>query len=251
MSKLFDLSGKVALVTGASSGLGTHFAKCLGKAGASLVLAARRADRLESLQAELVQQNVTAKTVELDVQSSESISAALATAGPLDVVVNNAGISIVKPALEMPDKDWDAVVDTNLRGAWLIAQGAAKRWVADKRPGSIVNIASILGLRTIGQVAPYNASKAGLIHLTRALAMEWARYHIRVNAICPGYIETEMNSAFWKTPGGQKLIERIPQRRIGQPEHLDGALLLLASEAGTFMTGSVLTVDGGHTVNSL
>jgi NAD(P)-dependent dehydrogenase (short-subunit alcohol dehydrogenase family) len=251
MSKLFDLSGKVALVTGASSGLGTHFAKCLGKAGASLVLAARRADRLESLQAELVQQNVTAKTVELDVRSSESISAALATAGPLDVVVNNAGISIVKPALEMPDKDWDAVVDTNLRGAWLIAQGAAKRWVADKRPGSIVNIASILGLRTIGQVAPYNASKAGLIHLTRALAMEWARYHIRVNAICPGYIETEMNSAFWKTPGGQKLIERIPQRRIGQPEHLDGALLLLASEAGTFMTGSVLTVDGGHTVNSL
>lgn len=251
MSKLFDLSGKVALVTGASSGLGVHFAKCLGKAGASLVLAARRADRLESLQAELVRQNVTAKTVELDVQSSESISAALATAGPLDVVVNNAGISIVKPALEMPDKDWDAVVDTNLRGAWLIAQGAAKRWVAEKRPGSIVNIASILGLRTIGQVAPYNASKAGLIHLTRALAMEWARYHIRVNAICPGYIETEMNSAFWKTPGGQKLIERIPQRRIGQPEHLDGALLLLASEAGTFMTGSVLTVDGGHTVNSL
>lgn len=251
MSKLFDLSGKVALVTGASSGLGAHFAKCLGAAGASLVLAARRADRLESLQAELVRQNVTAKTVELDVQSSESISSALATAGPLDVVVNNAGISIVKPALEMPDKDWDAVVDTNLRGAWLIAQGAAKRWVAEKRPGSIVNIASILGLRTIGQVAPYNASKAGLIHLTRALAMEWARYHIRVNAICPGYIETEMNSAFWKTPGGQKLIERIPQRRIGQPEHLDGALLLLASEAGTFMTGSVLTVDGGHTVNSL
>ncbi|MBS0224235.1 MAG: glucose 1-dehydrogenase [Proteobacteria bacterium] len=251
MSKLFDLSGKVALVTGASSGLGAHFAKCLGEAGASLVLAARRADRLESLQAELAQQNVTAKTVELDVQSSESISSALEAAGPLDIVVNNAGISIVKPALEMPEKDWDAVVDTNLRGAWLIAQGAARRWVEEKRSGSIVNIASILGLRTIGQVAPYNASKAGLIHLTRALAMEWARHHIRVNAICPGYIETEMNSAFWKTPGGQKLIERIPQRRIGQPQHLDGALLLLASEAGTFMTGSVLTVDGGHTVNSL
>lgn len=251
MSKLFDLSGKVALVTGASSGLGAHFAKCLGEAGASLVLAARRADRLESLQAELAQQNVTARTVELDVQSSESISAALEAAGPLDIVVNNAGISIVKPALEMPEKDWDAVVDTNLRGAWLVAQGVAKRWVTEKRSGSIVNIASILGLRTIGQVAPYNASKAGLIHLTRALAMEWARYHIRINAICPGYIETEMNSAFWKTPGGQKLIERIPQRRIGQPQHLDGALLLLASEAGTFMTGSVLTVDGGHTVNSL
>jgi NAD(P)-dependent dehydrogenase (short-subunit alcohol dehydrogenase family) len=251
MSKLFDLGGKVALVTGASSGLGAHFAKCLAEAGASVVLAARRADRLQSLQAELARKNVTSKAVELDVQSSDSIAAALEAAGPLDVVVNNAGISIVKPALEMPEKDWDAVVDTNLRGAWLVAQGAAKRWVAGKQPGCIVNIGSILGLRTIGQVAPYNASKAGLIHLTRALAMEWARYRIRVNAICPGYIETEMNSAFWKTPGGQKLIERIPQRRIGQPGHLDGALLLLASEAGTFMTGSVITVDGGHTVSSL
>src|SRR5471030_2448157 len=251
MSKLFDLSGKVALVTGASSGLGAHFAKCLGEAGASVVLAARRADRLESLQAELGAKNIKAAAVDLDVQSAESIAAALEAAGPLDIVVNNAGISIVKTALDMPDKDWDAVVDTNLRGAWLVAQGAAKRWVADKRPGGIVNIASILGLRTIGQVAPYNASKAGLIHLTRALAMEWARYRIRVNAICPGYIETEMNSAFWKTPGGQKLIDRIPQRRIGQPEHLDGALLLLASDAGDFMTGSVITVDGGHVVSSL
>jgi NAD(P)-dependent dehydrogenase (short-subunit alcohol dehydrogenase family) len=251
MSKLFDLSGKVALITGASSGLGAHFAKCLGKAGASVVLAARRADRLQALQAELARHDVKATAVDLDVQSSSSIAAALEACGPLDILVNNAGISIVKPALQMPEKDWDAVVDTNLRGAWLTAQGAAQRWVAEDRAGSIVNIASILGLRTIGQVAPYNASKAGLIHLTRALAMEWARHRIRVNAICPGYIETEMNSAFWKTPGGKKLIERIPQRRIGQPEHLDGALLLLASEAGTFMTGSVLTVDGGHTVNSL
>ena len=193
MSKLFDLSGKVALITGASSGLGVHFAHCLGAAGASIVLAARRADRLASLQAELTRKGVTARAVDLDVQSGKSIAAALDAAGPLDVVINNAGISIVKPALDMPEDDWDAVVDTNLRGAWLVAQGAARRWVADKRPGSIVNIASILGLRTIGQVAPYNASKAGLIHLTRALAMEWARHDIRVNAICPGYIETEMN----------------------------------------------------------
>jgi NAD(P)-dependent dehydrogenase (short-subunit alcohol dehydrogenase family) len=251
MSKRFDLSGKVALITGASSGLGSHFAHCLGEAGASIVIAARRADRLQSLQAELAQKGVTAKAVDLDVQSADSVAAALEAAGRLDIVVNNAGISIVKPALDMPEKDWDAVVDTNLRGAWLVAQGAARRWAAEKRPGSIVNIASILGLRTIGQVAPYNASKAGLIHLTQALAMEWARYKIRVNAICPGYIETEMNSAFWKTPGGQKLIDRIPQRRIGQPEHLDGALLLLASEAGDFMTGSVITVDGGHMVSSL
>ena len=251
MSKLFDLSGKVALVTGASSGLGAHFAHCLGAAGASVVLAARRADRLASLQVELGDRGVKATAVDLDVQSGASITAALEAAGPLDIVINNAGISIVKPALEMPEADWDSVVDTNLRGAWLVAQGAARRWVTDKRAGSIVNIASILGLRTIGQVAPYNASKAGLIHLTRALAMEWARHEIRVNAICPGYIETEMNGPFWKTPGGQRLIERIPQRRIGQPQHLDGALLLLAAEAGAFMTGSVVTVDGGHTVNSL
>jgi NAD(P)-dependent dehydrogenase (short-subunit alcohol dehydrogenase family) len=249
--KPFNLTGKTALVTGASSGLGSHFAKCLGKAGAAVVLAARRADRLQSLQAELAKASIEARAVELDVTSGDAVSAALDAAGSIDILVNNAGITIVKPALEMPEKDWDAVVDTNLRGAWLMAQGAAKRWVADKRPGVIVNIGSILGLRTIGQVAPYNASKAGLIHLTQVLAMEWARYRIRVNAICPGYIETEMNSDFWKTPGGQRLIERIPQRRIGQPEHLDGALLLLASDAGEFMTGSVVTVDGGHTVNSL
>ena len=249
--KPFNLTGKTALVTGASSGLGSHFAKCLGKAGAAVVLAARRADRLQSLQAELAKASIEARAVELDVTSGDAVAAALDAAGPIDILVNNAGITIVKPALEMPEKDWDAVVDTNLRGAWLMAQGAAKRWVGDKRPGVIVNIGSILGLRTIGQVAPYNASKAGLIHLTQVLAMEWARYRIRVNAICPGYIETEMNSDFWKTPGGQRLIERIPQRRIGQPEHLDGALLLLASDAGEFMTGSVVTVDGGHTVNSL
>ena len=249
--KPFDLSGKTALVTGASSGLGEHFARCLGAAGASVVLAARRAERLTALQAELAGKGIAASAVALDVTSADSIAAALEAAGPIDIVVNNAGISIVKPALDMREQDWDSVVNTNLRGAWLVAQGSAKRWVAAKKPGVIVNIASILGLRTIGQVAPYNASKAGLIHLTRALAMEWARYNIRINAICPGYIETEMNSAFWKTPGGQKLIDRIPQRRIGKPEHLDGALLLLASDAGEFMTGSVITVDGGHTVNSL
>ena len=255
MSKLFDLSGKAALVTGASSGLGAHFAHALGAAGAAVVVAARRADRLSSLQAELAKGGIKAAAVDLDVQSGASIAAAFDAGeqalGPIDIVVNNAGISIQKRALDMPEEDWDAVVDTNLRGAWLVAQTAARRWVEAKRGGSIVNIASILGLRTIGQVAPYNASNAGLIHLTKALAMEWARYQIRVNAICPGYIETEMNSAFWKTPPGQKLIDRIPQRRIGQPGNLDGALLLLASQAGEFMTGSVITVDGGHTVSSL
>jgi len=249
--KPFDLSGKTALITGASSGLGAHFAKSLGEAGAAVVLAARRADRLQSQQAALTKAKVKATCVALDVTSAESVAAALEAAGPIDILINNAGVVVVKSALEMTEADWDAVVDTNLRGAWLMAQGAAKRWVANKRPGSIINISSILGLRTIGQVAPYNASKAGLIHLTRVLAMEWARHQIRVNAICPGYIETDFNSAFWKTPAGQRLIERIPQRRVGQPEHLDGALLLLASDAGEFMTGSVITVDGGHTVSSL
>jgi NAD(P)-dependent dehydrogenase (short-subunit alcohol dehydrogenase family) len=255
MSKRFDLTGKVVLVTGASSGLGVHFARTLAAEGAAVAIAARRADRLASLQAELRASGARAVAVDLDVQSAESIKAAFdaveTALGPIDVAINNAGISIVKPALEMPIEDWDSVVATNLRGAWLVSQAAGKRWVAARRPGAIVNIASILGLRTIGQVAPYNASKAGLVHLTRVLAMEWARHDIRVNAICPGYIETEMNAAFWKTPGGQRLIERIPQRRIGKPEHLDGALLLLASAAGSFMTGSVITIDGGHTVNSL
>ncbi|WP_421998729.1 SDR family NAD(P)-dependent oxidoreductase [Reyranella sp.] len=255
MSKRFDLTGKVVLVTGASSGLGVHFARTLAEEGAAVAIAARRADRLAALKAELEAAGARVAAVELDVQSPESIAAAFDAVekalGPVDIVVNNAGISIVKPALDMPVEDWDAVVSTNLRGAWLVAQTAAKRWMAARRPGNIVNIASILGLRTIGQVAPYNASKAGLIHLTRALGMEWARHDIRVNAICPGYIETEMNSDFWKTPAGQRLIDRIPQRRIGKPENLDGALLLLASDAGSFMTGSVLTVDGGHTVNSL
>ena len=255
MSKIFDLAGKVALVTGASSGLGVHFARTLSANGAAVAVTARRRERLATLVAELQGAGGKAAAVAMDVMSGESIragyDAAEAALGPIDVVVNNAGISIVKPALEMPEADWDEVVNTNLRGAWLVAQTAAQRMVTAKRAGRIVNIASILGLRTIGQVAPYNAAKAGLLHLTRALAMEWARHGIQVNAISPGYIETEMNEAFWQTPAGKRLIDRVPQRRLGKPTHLDGALLLLASDAGAFMTGANIVVDGGHTVNSL
>lgn len=255
MSKIFDLSGKVALVTGASSGLGLHFARTLAAHGAGVVITARRRERLEALLGALRAGGSQAAAVAMDVMSGNSIRAAYesaeATLGPIDIVVNNAGISIVKPALDMPEADWDEVVSTNLRGAWLVAQTAAQHMVAAKRAGRIVNIASILGLRTIGQVAPYNAAKAGLLHLTRALAMEWARYGIQVNAISPGYIETEMNQAFWQTPAGKRLIERVPQRRLGKPAELDGALLLLASDAGAFMTGANIVVDGGHTVNSL
>jgi NAD(P)-dependent dehydrogenase (short-subunit alcohol dehydrogenase family) len=255
MSKLFDLAGKVALVTGASSGLGLHFARTLARNGAAVGVTARRRDRLDALVGELRDGGARATGVAMDVTSGPSIRTGYAEAeaalGPIDIVVNNAGISIVKPALEMPETDWDEVVNTNLRGAWLVAQTAAKAMVAAKRSGRIVNIASILGLRTIGQVAPYNAAKAGLLHLTRALAMEWARHGIQVNAISPGYIETEMNAAFWQTAAGKRLIERVPQRRLGKPAELDGALLLLTSDAGTFMTGANIVVDGGHTVNSL
>ena len=255
MSKIFDLAGKVALVTGASSGLGVHFARTLAANGAAVGVTARRRDRLDALVDELRGAGVKAAAVAMDVTSGASIrdgyAVAEAALGPIDIVINNAGISIVKPALEMPEADWDEVVNTNLRGAWLVAQTAAQVMVAARRPGRIINVASILGLRTIGQVAPYNAAKAGLLHLTRALAMEWARHGIQVNAISPGYIETEMNAAFWQTPAGQRLIERVPQRRLGKPAHLDGALLLLASDAGSFMTGTNIVVDGGHTVNSL
>ena len=255
MSKIFDLAGKVALVTGASSGLGVHFARTLSANGAAVAVTARRRERLTALVGELEGAGGKATAVAMDVMSGDSIRAGYdeveAALGSIDVVVNNAGISIVKPALEMPEASWDEVVNTNLRGAWLVAQTAAQRMVAAGRGGRIVNIASILGLRTIGQVAPYNAAKAGLLHLTRALAMEWARHGIQVNAISPGYIETEMNEAFWQTPAGKRLIDRVPQRRLGKPAHLDGALLLLASEAGAFMTGANIVVDGGHTVNSL
>jgi len=251
----YDLTGHVALITGASSGLGGHFARLLAAHGATVVAAARRADLLAALVADLHASGHRALAVPMDVTSGSSIAAAFAQAesevGSLDLIINNAGISITKPALEIEKSDWDAVVGTNLRGAWLVAQTAARRLVAARRPGRIVNIASIVGLRAIGQLAPYAAAKAGLIHLTRVLALEWARHDIQVNAIAPGYVETDINRDFWATPGGQRLIARIPQRRIGQPQDLDGALLLLSSDAGRFMTGSIVVVDGGHTVNTL
>ena len=255
MPDLFNLSARTALVTGASSGLGHHFAQTLAAHGAAVAVAARRAEPLTKLVRTLTARGARAVAVTMDVTDDASVqrgfAAAVAQLGPLDVIVNNAGISIVRPPLELLADDWDAVVDTNLRGAWLVAQTAARAWVEAHRPGRIINIASIVGQRTVGQLAPYAAAKAGLLHLTRTLAMEWARYDIQVNAIAPGYIETEINHGFWSTAAGKRLIERIPQRRIGQPADLDGALLLLASDAGAFMTGATITVDGGHTVSSL
>jgi len=254
-SSLFDLSGRTALVTGASSGLGEHFARTLAANGAAVVVAARREDRLAALVKDITGAGDRAAAVRMDVTDGASIRTGFETAaghfGPIDVTINNAGISAPGTTLDLPEADWDQVVDTNLRGAWLVAQAAARQLVAAGRPGRIVNIASIVGLRPIGQLAPYAAAKAGLIHLTRTLAMEWARHHIQVNAIAPGYFATDINREFWETLAGKRLIERIPQRRLGQPQDLDGALLLLASDAGAFMTGSVIVVDGGHTVGSL
>ncbi|MFM2150349.1 MAG: hypothetical protein RLZZ187_2655 [Pseudomonadota bacterium] len=252
MTDLFSLSGRVALVTGASGGLGRHFGRVLHAAGASVALAARRP---ESVAAEAAALGERAMAVALDVTDAASIAAALdaveARFGSCDLLVNNAGIAATKPFLDHADDDWDRVMDVDLRGAFVMAQAAAKRMVAAGREGAIVNIASILGMRVIPGVASYSAAKAGLIQLTRQMAVELARHRIRVNALAPGYVATDINRDFFASEAGQALLKRIPQRRLGTVDDLTGPLLLLASRAGAHMTGSVVTVDGGHSVNSL
>ncbi len=250
-----SLAGKVALVTGASSGLGRHFAGVLAQAGATVVLAARRVDRLDDRVAEIRATGAAAHAVALDVTDPASVVAAFdaiaATAGMPDILVNNAGIAETKAALDITPAEWSRVIDTNLTGCFTVAAEAARRMKQGGGGGSIVNIASILGLRVGGMVAPYCASKAGLIQLTKALALEWARDGIRVNALAPGYVETDLNRAFFASDAGQKMLKRIPQRRLGQVSDLDGPLLLLCSDASAYMTGTVIAVDGGHLVSSL
>jgi NAD(P)-dependent dehydrogenase (short-subunit alcohol dehydrogenase family) len=251
----FNLQGRPALVTGASSGLGHHFAMLLAEAGAPVALAARRVDRLAVLADAIAAKGGRAVAIACDVTQGESVRAAIGAAeaalGPVGILVNNAGVAVPKPLFEQTEADWDLVVDTNLKGAWLVAQAAAERMVAAGRGGRIVNIASVLGLRTIATLPAYTAAKAGLIHLTRVLAMEWARHGITVNALAPGYFATEMNRDFLESSLGQKLQSRIPMRRFGRVEDIDGALLLLAAEAGQYITGTVIPVDGGHLVASL
>jgi NAD(P)-dependent dehydrogenase (short-subunit alcohol dehydrogenase family) len=251
----FRLDGLTALVTGASGGLGRHFAEVLAGAGARVAIAARRMDRVAEAVAEIEAAGGRALGVEMDVTDAASVEAAFALvedeADTVTVLVNNAGIAVTKPFLEYDEADWDRVVDTNLRGAWLVAREAARRMAEAGDGGVIVNIASILGIGVAGGVVAYAASKAGLIQLTKAMALELARHRIRVNAIAPGYIETDINRDFFASPAGQTLIKRIPQRRLGQPGDLDGVLLLLASGASAYMTGSVVAVDGGHLVSSL
>jgi NAD(P)-dependent dehydrogenase (short-subunit alcohol dehydrogenase family) len=255
MSYAISLRGRSALVTGASSGLGRAFAGMLARAGAAVALAARRRDSLEQVREDIERAGGRAIAVSMDVTEANSVAEAVRTAaqglGRLDIVVNNAGVTLTQPFLEITEAEWDRQVDTNLKGAFLVAQAAAKLMCEQTTGGAIVNIASILGLRVAGQVAAYLTSKAGIVHLTKGMALELARYRIRVNALCPGYIETDLNREFFATDTGRALIKRIPQRRLGQASELEGPLLLMCSDAGSYMTGAVLAVDGGHLVSSL
>jgi NAD(P)-dependent dehydrogenase (short-subunit alcohol dehydrogenase family) len=252
---VFDVKDMHVLVTGGSSGFGRHFARVLAGGGAKVSLAARRAEALASVVAEIGASGGKAQSVVLDVTRADSIDGAMEQAevkfGPIHALVNNAGVTATRSALDQDERAWDSVIDTNLKGVWLVAQAAAKRMIANKVQGSIVNIASILGLRVAGAVAPYAISKAGVIQMTKALALEWARYGIRINALAPGYFATELNDDFFESEQGKALIKRVPQRRLGQLKELDGPLLLLLTDAGSFMTGSVVVVDGGHLVSGL
>ena len=251
----FDLRGKVAVVTGASSGIGRHFAAVLARAGVGVAAAARRRDALQSSVEELRSEGLTAIACELDVTAAASVDNAFdaveAALGPVDILVNNAGIALSGSAIELDEAAFDRTLDTNLKGAWLMSRAFARRAGAAERGGAIVNIASILGLRVAGHVAAYAASKAGLLRLTEAMALELARRSIRVNAIAPGYIETALTADFLASDAGRAMVSRVPQRRFGQPADLDGALLLLCSDASSYMTGSTIVVDGGHLVSSL
>jgi 3-oxoacyl-[acyl-carrier protein] reductase len=253
MSDPFDLSGRVALVTGASQGLGRRFAEVLAPHGVAVGLAARQIDRLEDLRAELHAAGRRAASVMLDVTDRGAIETAIdrveTALGSIDILINNAGVAVAKGVLEQTEADWDRVLDTDLKGAFFTAQAVARRMVAQTpRPawgGNIVNIASLIALKVVGHLAPYAAAKGGLAQLTKAMALEFARHDIRVNALAPGYIETDINKSFLASEAGERLRKQIPQRRFGTPRDLDGALLLLASDASRYMTGSIIVIDGG------
>lgn len=251
----FRLDGSIALVTGASSGLGRHFARLLADVGAQVLVAARRADKLAELVGEIGAAGGKAHALQLSVTDPTSVAAAFdeaaRVAGVPDVIVNNAGVTVTKSLLEQYEADWDSVMDTNLKGGWLVATEGARRMVAAGKGGVIVNVASILGERVAGGVAPYAISKAGLVQATKAMALELARYGIRANALLPGYIATDLNRDFLASPAGEKLRSRIPSRCFGELTDLDGPMLLLASDAGRHLSGACLVVDGGHLVSSL
>ena len=250
MPGLFDVSQEIILITGASQGLGRQFARVLSAHGAAVALAARQTIKLKSLEDEIRGRGGRAVAVQMDVTDSTSIGRAIDSAeaalGPVSVLVNNAGIAVEKLAVDQTEADWDSVINANLKGAaYFAATEMARRMIGRKQEGNIVNIASVLGFGVMKFLSPYTISKAGIIQATRAMALELAGNRIRVNALAPGYIDTEMNHEFWSTPSGEKLAKRIPQRRVGAESDLDGAIMLLASSASRYMTGSVVTVDGG------
>ena len=248
----FNLNGKVALITGASSGLGRHFSKTLSEAGATVILSARRMDNLVELQKEL---NGKSHIFSLDVTSAGSVEQLFKKIkkefGSADILVNNAGVNDTRRFKDLDEKSWNYVLETNLNGAYRVAKTFTDLLLEQKKPGSVINIASILGLRVGLNLTSYAAAKAGLVQLTKSMALELARSGIRVNAIAPGYILTEINDDFFKTAEGQSYIKSIPMNRLGLESELDGLLLLLASDASSFMTGSIIPVDGGHLVNPL
>ena len=252
MNNIFDLSGKTAIITGASSGLGKHFAKTLSAAGANLVICARRVQNLEELKNEI---NTEVLVLPIDVTSEESVlnffSEVRNSIGSADILINNAGTSDPKRFKDLDEESWNYVLETNLNGAYRVAKNFTDSLIQDNKSGSIVNIASILGLRVGLNLASYATAKAGLVQLTKSMALELARSSIRVNAIAPGYILTEINDEFFATDEGQNYIKNIPMNRLGLESDLDGVLLLLASDASSFMTGSIIPVDGGHLINPL
>ncbi len=260
MSYSIDLSGRVALVTGASSGLGMQFAKTLAGAGAAVVLASRRVERLKALRAEIEAAGGDAHVVVLDVTDHASIKAAVAHAetevGTIDILVNNSGVGSTQRLTDVMPEDYDFVMNTNTKGAFFVAQEVGKRMIARAKgaaPGTftggrIVNIASTAGLRVLGQIGVYAMSKAAVVHMTRAMALEWGRYGINVNAICPGYVDTEINHHHWDTEHGRKLIAALPRKRVGQPQDLDTALMMLCANESHFINGAVIQADDGFAV---
>ena len=257
MAYNIDLSGRVALITGASGGLGAQFARTLSRAGAAVVLVSRRTDKLKDLRAEIESEGGDAHVVSLDVTDIDSIKSAVAHAetevGSIDILVNNSGVSTTKRVQDVSEDDFDFVFDTNVKGSFFVAQEVGKRMLARAKgvaPGTytggrIINIASVVGLKALPQIATYAMSKAAVIQMTKALALEWGRFGINVNAICPGYIRTEMNEQLWESEAGHKLMQMLPRKRVGHPQDLDALLVLLASAESGFINGSIISADDG------